>query len=86
MPSFLTLLCRGRLCRPLVGAHLRFVLCLCLPEGGGLRTPCSLVSHRAFSCLGIRICGRGGEMDATDGFCCGCEYRIKGNLFAVLRG
>lgn len=69
-----------------MGAHLRFLLCLCLPEGGGVRSPCSLVSHQAFLCLGLRMCEKGGEMDVTDRFCCGCEYGIKGNLFAVLRG
>lgn len=86
MPLFLTLLCRGRLHGPLMGARVRFLLSLCLPEGGGVRSPCSPVSHQAFFCLGIRMCGRGGEMDVTDCVCSGCEYSIEGNLFAVPRG
>lgn len=56
------------------------------PEGGGMRPPSLLVSHQAFLCLSIRMCGKGGEMDVTDWFCCGYKYSIKGNLFAVLRG
>ena len=86
MPLFLTLLCQGWLHRPLMGAHLRFLLSLCLLKVMACRPPSLLVSHQAFLCLSIRMCGKGGEMDVTDWFCCGCKYSIKGNLFAVLRG
>lgn len=83
MPLFLVLLCQGRLRRPPMRARLIFLLCL--PEGGGVSPSRSMLSHQAFSCLGIRLCGKGGEMDVTDWFCCGNEPGIKGSLFDVLR-